>query len=168
MTDHNTKATASTETSAPLRLPVWTAGVLVVASLAFAAGVRLTGNGPTAYAAAAAALEDAGSPPRDVRDLTFADRDDRSVEVIDARTHASIATVPAGTNGFLRATLRGLARERLRRGGSASEPFRLSVWDDGRVRLQDLATGRIVALEAFGATNRQAFSDLVKDHRSTP
>jgi len=149
-------------------VPVWTLGVLVASSLVIVALVRLTGNGPEGYATAAMALNDNVVPPRETRDLKFVDLDDRSVEVLDARTNERITRVPAGSEGFMRATLRGLARERLRLGGSSDQPFRLSVWDDGRVRLQDVATGRIIALEAFGPTNREAFASLVIAHRSKP
>jgi len=148
-------------------IPLWTGAALVVASLAFVAAVRLTGTAP-ATSSMAASLNEHTLPPRDTRDLRFADRDDRGVEVIDATTNVTVAVVPPGTNGFLRATLRGLAHQRLREGGSADQPFRLSVWDDGRVRLEDLVTHRIVALEAFGLTNRDAFASLVATNRRTP
>ncbi|MFY7781768.1 MAG: photosynthetic complex assembly protein PuhC, partial [Tagaea sp.] len=40
-------------------------------------------------------------------------------------------------------------------------PFRLSMWRDGSLVLDDPATGRRVDLRAFGATNRDAFARLL-------
>jgi putative photosynthetic complex assembly protein len=57
--------------------------------------------------------------------------------------------------------VRGLAHDRIRRGLDAGPPFRLSRWADGRLELQDVATGRRIDLRAFGATNRDAFARLL-------
>ncbi len=40
-------------------------------------------------------------------------------------------------------------------------PFRLSAWSDGRLTLEDPATGRAVDLEAFGPTNEATFVRLL-------
>lgn len=95
------------------------------------------------------------------RALHFADGDDGSVLVHDARSGALVARVEPGTNGFLRATLRGLARDRRKSGFGAEQPFRLSRLADGEVLLEDPATGRRVYLRAFGSTNAAAFAALL-------
>jgi putative photosynthetic complex assembly protein len=66
-----------------------------------------------------------------------------------------------GTNGFIRATLRGLAR--LRRIGDLGpeQPFRVTRWSDGRLTLVDMATGRVVDLPAFGQAQVEAFQSLL-------
>jgi len=92
--------------------------------------------------------------------LRFEDQADGSVLVRDAGDGALIYSIAPGTNGFMRATLRGLARERRRTDVGEEQPFQLTYWDDGRLSLDDKATGRKVALEAFGPTNAQAFSRL--------
>jgi putative photosynthetic complex assembly protein len=92
--------------------------------------------------------------------LRFEDRPDGSVLVRNAKDGAIIYTIAPGTNGFMRATLRGLAQERKRSDIGDSAPFRLVHWDDGRMTLEDATTGRRVALEAFGPTNAQAFAQL--------
>ena len=66
-----------------------------------------------------------------------------------------------GSNGFLRATLRGLARERKRHEGGPEIPFRLTAWSNGRLTLADPATGRTVDLAAFGPTNAEVFGRLL-------
>jgi putative photosynthetic complex assembly protein len=106
-----------------------------------------------------------GSPPPGPavmsRDLFFVDRADGGVDVLDGEATA-VARLAPGTNGFLRATLRGLVRERRRNGLGAESPFRLTAHADGRLTLQDAATGRLVDLEAFGATNAGAFAALLR------
>ena len=73
---------------------------------------------------------------------------------------AVIYTIAPETNGFMRATLRGLAQERRRSGIDDTTPFLLTRWSDGRMSLDDVTTGRNVALDAFGETNSGAFARL--------
>ena len=69
----------------------------------------------------------------------------------------------------MRATLRGLAHERLRSGIGEATPFLLTRWSDGRMSLDDATTGRSVALDAFGQTNAEAFAKLfVAGERNEP
>jgi len=98
-----------------------------------------------------------------VRDLHFEDTEGGDVLVRDARTGREIALLPPGSNGFIRATLRGLARERRQSEHGAASPFRVAAWRDGRVVLTDTATGRAVELLAFGVTNAEAFAKLARD-----
>jgi putative photosynthetic complex assembly protein len=138
----------------PLRFPrgpligMWS---LAIFTLVVAAAVRLTGtesSQPT-------------SRPVVVQDLRFQDMSDGGVAVYGARSDRPVDIVPPGSNGFLRATLRGLARERKRQGIGQDEPFRLTRWSDGRVTLDDASTGRHVDLGSFGPTNAQAFARLL-------
>jgi putative photosynthetic complex assembly protein len=92
--------------------------------------------------------------------LRFEDQDDGGVAVRDALDNQVIYTVAPGTNGFIRATLRGLVRERKREGIGAETPFTLTHWSDGTMSLEDSTIGRRVSLEAFGPTNAQAFAQL--------
>jgi len=99
--------------------------------------------------------------PADYVDLRFADQPDGSVSVRDSRTGALIASLAPGTNGFVRGVMRGLAHDRKRRGLDAGPPFRLAESDRSRLTLEDMATGRLVDLEAFGSSNRDAFLKLL-------
>ena len=95
-------------------------------------------------------------------DLLMQDHDDGSISVYDARSHALVDTVPPKTNGFLRVVLSGMVRERRREDiGSPALPFHLTRWSDGRLTLDDAATHRLIELEAFGQTNRDAFARLL-------
>jgi hypothetical protein len=50
--------------------------------------------------------------------------------------------VEPGTQGFLRGALRALVRERRQHGLGDEQPFRLLAHPDGRLTLEDPATGR--------------------------
>ena len=76
-------------------------------------------------------------------------------------TATPIDIVAPATNGFLRATMRGLARQRIRQDADKEVPFRLTEWADGRLTLEDPTTGRRVEMEAFGITNEQVFANLL-------
>ncbi len=136
------------------RAPLIGAFALIVVTLAMVALARVYGIESVTEPAAAVST----------RDLRFEDRADGTIAVFDARDGATVTVVAAGTNGFLRATLRGLVRERRQQGGDRDVPFRLAERADGRLTLEDPVTGRRVNLEAFGSTNAAAFARLLPDH----
>jgi putative photosynthetic complex assembly protein len=94
------------------------------------------------------------------RDLRFEDRADGAVLIYDGNSTTPFEVVE-GQNGFLRGTLRGLARTRRSEGLDSSRPFHLVAWSDGRLTLDDPATGRHVELEAFGSTNAGVFAHML-------
>jgi putative photosynthetic complex assembly protein len=105
--------------------------------------------------------EPAGPPAVAARDLRFEDRADGGVAVVEAASDRVLEVLAPGTNGFLRSTLRGLARDRKRQEVGVEPPFRLKRLADGRVLLEDPTTGRSVDLVAFGPTNVAAFARLL-------
>jgi putative photosynthetic complex assembly protein len=123
-----------------------------IAALAFvsAAWVRLSGVD----------IREPDAPAAVVRELRFVDLPDGGVGVIDARLGERIA-VFEGENGFLRSTLRGLARERKRAGFDDGPPFELIGRTDGRLTLIDPTTRRVIDLESFGPTNAAVFARLL-------
>lgn len=107
-----------------------------------------------------------GQPPQatPVRsaDLLMQDRIDGAITVTQAGTGRLVETVPPASNGFLRVVLAGLVRERRREAMDApSMPFRVTRWSDGRLTLDDAATGKLIELEAFGKTNEAVFARLL-------
>lgn len=102
--------------------------------------------------------------PVKVLQLSFEDRPDGSIAVIDYKTGKQIDTVQ-GEAGFVRGTLRGLAQERKRRGLDSGPPFELIYRADGRLTLSDTATGRLVDLESFGPTNSSTFFKLLNESK---
>jgi putative photosynthetic complex assembly protein len=122
-------------------------------------------------AAALGRLSGAGNPvvnenPISRRILRFEDRADGAVLVFDAAanptdTGATPLAVETGQNGFLRGTLRGFARTRHLDQVNSAAPFVLTAWADGRLTLNDPATGRHADLEAFGPANVPVFANLL-------
>jgi putative photosynthetic complex assembly protein len=131
------------------RIPLLAAAILVLVSLAAAATARLTGFDTRQVPPSAAVV---------ARDLRFEDRPDGSVAVLDARTGATVDRLAPGADNFIRGTLRSLARARRMHGVTTDPPFRLSARADGRLTLEDPATGTEIGLEAFGVTNAGAFA----------
>jgi putative photosynthetic complex assembly protein len=128
------------------------AAALIGFALLAAAGARFTGQGTTQTPSARAV---------EVRDLRFEDRADGAVAVYESAGGAPVAVFEPGTNGFLRSVMRGMARERRRQEIGAEPPFRLTRWSDGRLSLDDAATGRHIDLEAFGPDNSSVFARLM-------
>lgn len=95
------------------------------------------------------------------QDYVFTDGPDGEVTVAVPGAPALARALPAGTHNFIRGVLRGLARERRQHGLGREAPFRLAEWADGRLSLEDTATGRIIALESFGPTNAAEFRRLL-------
>lgn len=136
------------------RGPLLAAGSLAVMALIAAAAVRLTGVGATAHAEA---------PITQERALRFADRTDGGVDVLDAASGRSVAVLEPGEGGFVRVTLRSLARDRKRQGIGAQPVFLLQTTADGRLTLEDSATSQRIDLKAFGPTNAGAFARLMSE-----
>ncbi len=146
----------------PLRTP--SKPVIVIAALACimaAIGIEARLAQPGGQSPRASAVQAA--------DLVMQDHDDGSVTVTQAGTGALVETVPPATNGFLRVVLAGLVRERRREEmGAPTAPFRLTRWSDGRLTIDDSATGKLIELEAFGPTNEAAFARLLELSRPPP
>ncbi|GJE28555.1 photosynthetic complex assembly protein PuhC [Methylobacterium organophilum] len=100
-------------------------------------------------------------------DFRAEDAADGSIALKDAATARLLATIRPGEDGFVRGTLRSLAQARQREGLGRATPFRLTRYDDGRLSLADAATGRSIALEAFGPDNARAFARLLPDSTET-
>jgi putative photosynthetic complex assembly protein len=137
------------------RAPLFALGGLVIATVLTVAAVRYTGVG-IVHVPDAAAVE--------VREFRFEDRADGGITVTDAAGKQVVATVDPGTNGFLRGTMRGLARERMRQGVGPELPFRMVGRADGKLTLEDPGTGRRVDLGSFGPTNAAVFAQIMANH----
>jgi putative photosynthetic complex assembly protein len=98
--------------------------------------------------------------------LHFTDRADGGINVLDAGSGAVIGEIAPGTNGFLRSTVRGMARERMRRGIGPDVAFVVAEHRDGRITFDDPVTNRHVDLTAFGATNKEAFARFLPQTQS--
>lgn len=124
-------------------------GALVLGTLLLVAGWRLSG----------AAITEPAAAVQWQRSLNFEDRPNGDIAVMDASTRQQIASFQ-GEQGFVRGTLRALARERKRRELGPDQAFELIGHVDGRLTLRDSATGAQIALESFGPTNAALFARL--------
>jgi putative photosynthetic complex assembly protein len=95
------------------------------------------------------------------RALLFIDRPDGGIAVLDADSRREVATLH-GENGFVRGALRALARERRMRGLDGTQPFVLIGRVDGRLTLDDPATGQRIDLESFGPMHAGRFAQLLR------
>jgi putative photosynthetic complex assembly protein len=139
------------------RLPALAAALVLIA-LFMVALTRITGIGAPAPMTAATV---------EVRELRFEDRPDGSIAILDT-AGGLVDTVAPGENGFLRGTMRGMARERKRNGHGSELPFQLIGHADGRLTLEDPTTGRTVDLGSFGPTNAAVFMRLMNAPRANP
>jgi putative photosynthetic complex assembly protein len=129
------------------------AAVIVSATLVLTAAVRLSGVDISSFPLAKATQ---------ARSLRFTDRPNGAVAVYDASNNQAIEELAPGTNGFARAIMRNFARERRSYGIGPEAPFRLTASADGRLILEDQATGRRIDLEAFGPTNSGVFASMLQ------
>lgn len=147
------------ETSnATLRDRLWVAAPLICAlllvSTAFVLAVvaRQTGIGATRMV----------EPPVVASvDLAFEDQQDGTIRVQAAGGKGKGLVLPRGQDGFVRVAIRSMVRDRRLAGVESEQPFRLSRDAAGRLFLRDLATGRVLALSAYGHANGQAFAQLM-------
>ncbi|MFN3619286.1 photosynthetic complex assembly protein PuhC [Sphingorhabdus sp.] len=100
--------------------------------------------------------------PAQERLLRFIDRTDGAVVVSDAVSGQIVAVVPFGQGGFLRATMRRMAKARISAGIGAEPPFKLIRWENGALSLSDPATGRDAEIYGFGPDHTKSFADMLK------
>jgi len=131
------------------------AGALVTATLVLAAWARLDRPQLVAAPPAKASLE-----------VRFEDRPDGSVVMLEPGSSRELARVPPASNGFIRGVLRGLFRERKLEAMGRAGTFLLERGADGRLSLEDRATGRRIDLGAFGPDNTAAFARLLEQGRA--
>jgi putative photosynthetic complex assembly protein len=134
--------------------------VLLCATMAFTGAVSFGLLPQSANPESSRAM--AGSVAQSERMLLFTDRADGAVLVSDASTGATVSVIEFGKGGFVRATLRRLAKVRAAAGFGAEQPFRLVRWDTGALSLTDPQTGKSAEIYGFGADHVKAFADMLE------
>ncbi len=100
------------------------------------------------------------------RTLVFSDLPDHSVGVFENGRQVDDF---AGEQGFIRGVLRSMNRARKLRDLPHEAPLRLAAYADGRLILEDPATGVRLDLAAYGSTNEQVFAALLPvEHHLAP
>jgi putative photosynthetic complex assembly protein len=134
-------------------------GCLCLAALAIAAFGRLTGVGVQQLPQSEAVA---------FRDLRFLDGGAGVIVVEDAAGGALVHRFQTGEGGFVRTVMRGMAHERMQRGGDSSTPFRLTLRADKRLTIADPVSGREIILDSFGGPNRDVFARLLPEGAGKP
>jgi putative photosynthetic complex assembly protein len=131
------------------------AGLLLAFVFTTVAAVRLTTEPPAPAPVTSAAVTQ-------TRDLQFRDNPEGGITVWDVGQNTVATVLVPGEGGFIRGVLRALARERRTNGiGADAASFRLTGYSDGRLSIEDLATGRVIDINAFGIDNARAFAVLL-------
>ena len=130
-------------------VPLAAAASLIVITLVATAWVSLSGNRPATYVTDNVVTS---------VDLLFVDLDDGSLEVLDAANGNTLGTLEPDADGFLRSTLRAMARARRAAGEDVDAAFAIKQTSDNRLLLVDTVTDQRVDLWAFGPTNAAAFA----------
>ncbi|WP_291295299.1 photosynthetic complex assembly protein PuhC [Elioraea sp.] len=150
--DTRTRAEGATQRRGFIRSPV---------TFAVAAMALVVGGVAIAQSFGVDPLRPSGTPAV-TRDLHFEDTPHGAIRISDARTGQTVTDLAPGAGGFVRATLRGFARERRAADAPGPEsPFRLTAWSDGRLTLEDPATGRFVDIGAFGPSQVESFTTIL-------
>jgi len=136
------------------KAPLIAAFLLVGSSLLVVGGARLGLIGSPSMVEAPRAAQVTRT-----EDLHFYDMPDGAVRVVAPGVPDRM--IPTASGGFVRGVLRSLVRDRRARGLGSDQPFRVTQWSDGAVTIEDVATGRVLNLNAFGPTNREDFVKLI-------
>ena len=91
--------------------------------------------------------------------LYFEDMPNGDVRVTDARNGQEVAQI-SGEQGFLRGTLRAMARQRRVTQTERNAPLLLRGLSDGRLQLVDPMQGLAIDLDSFGPSNKAVFAGL--------
>lgn len=137
------------------KLPLFGAAAVALIAIGSVAAARLSTLPAPSPVAAVPVLES--------RSLSFEDASNGSVIVRDGKTGETVAIAAPGTNGFLRGTLRGLMRTRMREDIDLRLPMTLSKLENGAIVLADETDGVTLALDAYGQTNADVFRAFLRN-----
>lgn len=133
-------------------------GVLRVAAGIAVMTIALAGF--ARYSQAGTVLRTETSPVVNSRALVFTDLPDGRIGVRDP-VRGEVLEPLEGSGGFVRGSLRALARQRRLANVGPEVPFYLARHADGRLTLSDSATNNHLDLQAFGPDNSNAFAGLL-------
>lgn len=134
--------------------------VLLLATLALTASVRFGLVPRSADPEMSRAQQNIA--PAEERQLRFTDRADGAVVVTDAVSGAEVKVIEFGKGGFVRATLRRMAKARIAAGIGAEPAFKLVRWENGALSLSDPQTGREAELHGFGSDHSLIFAEMLE------
>ena len=131
--------------------PLIGAAALALLAYSIAVSARVFGIG---------AAPEPVSVPIEERAIRFTAQEDGSLAVLDVNTGRGIVRLTQNGNGFLFGALRGISYKRSIARVSAETPFALTRWQNGKITLDDPATGMHIAVNSFGPTQVESFERL--------
>jgi putative photosynthetic complex assembly protein len=134
------------------RLPLYSAFALVAFAFVTIIFSQKTGIGSM--------ITDPGQPV-DMIDLVISQAEADLVRVSEANTGNILAEYAPAEGGFVRGSLRALARMRMTADVDVNEPYRVIKWSSGAVSLSDTRTGQRIYLNAFGPDQVAAFENFL-------
>jgi putative photosynthetic complex assembly protein len=140
------------------RLPLYSAFALILFAIGAIIFGERTGIGTV--------MTETGTPV-DIIDLTLSQEAGDRVLVKDAVSGKVIADFGPGEGGFIRGSMRALARMRMTAEAETNAPYRLIKWTSGALSLSDTATGQRIYLNAFGPDQVAAFEKLLDPYGRT-
>ncbi len=140
------------------RLPLYSAFALIAFAVAAVIFGERTGIGTV--------MTETGTPV-DMIDLTLSQEPGDRVVVKEAASSRVIADFGPSEGGFIRGSMRALARMRLVAEAETGAPYRLIKWTSGALSLSDTATGQRIYLNAFGPDQVAAFEKLLDPNGRT-
>jgi putative photosynthetic complex assembly protein len=139
---------------------------LIAAAVLLSVTMALTGAVSMGWIAKSAVPEAgraaSGVAPEVTRLLTVADRADGAVIISDAASGQMVMEIGYGQGGFVRATLRRLAKARAAAGIGSEPPFELVRWANGALSLRDPQTGKTAEIHGFGPDHSRTFAEMLK------
>jgi putative photosynthetic complex assembly protein len=140
---------------------------LIAAAVLLSVTMALTGAVSMGWIAKSAVPEAGraanGVAPAQTRLLRFADRADGAVVISDAASGAMVKVIPYGEGGFVRATLRRLAKVRRAAGIGQEPPIALIRWANGALSLRDPETGKVAEIHGFGPDHSRSFAEMLAE-----
>ena len=140
------------------RLPLYTAFALIGFAVAAIIFGQATGIGTM--------LTDPGTPI-DIVDLNLTQEADDRILVAETNSGRTLADFGPDEGGFIRGSMRALARMRMVADAEMDAPYRLIKWSSGALSLSDTATGQRIYLNAFGPDQVAAFERFLDSQGRT-
>jgi putative photosynthetic complex assembly protein len=146
-------------TASPILAPKPFAAVIAALALTVLAigGMRLSGYEATSAKPTVAPLAS--------RVLQVEDETQGRVIVRDRKSGETLHTFKSGEGAFFRATLRALVNDRKRKGVLKTGDFRLEAHAGKQLFLIDEATGKTLALNAYGPDNAAVFAAFISNQK---
>lgn len=133
------------------RVPLIGAGILVLIVFALAISAQRYGTG---------AAKEGGGTVVERRMLAFSAAQDGGMNIDDIERRVRVAHLLPDKNGFLFGMMRGIEYKRRVARADLSAPFEVTRWSDGRLTLDDRASGMHVTVNSFGPTQVASFEQL--------